>query len=137
MLNIAPRIHEADRRWSRPFPRPVLQQAADGVLKIRRTSARDRLRAAGLDRPATRSIAKRTGHGTDQRLEHPPGTKDGVEAHHAIAAVTAATAPPKDPKAQAPLVDEPPHRAVTAAKRAVDPDLDPDPRPLHETYVRS
>jgi hypothetical protein len=36
--------------------------------------------------------------------------------------VTAATAPPKNPKAQAPLVDEPPHRVVTAAKRAVDPD---------------
>jgi hypothetical protein len=60
-----------------------------------RTSARDRLRAAGLDRPATRSIAERTGHGTDQRLEHPPGTKDRVEGHHVIAAVTAAAAPPK------------------------------------------
>ncbi len=121
------RVSQHQDRAARQVDQPVLgHQEPDSDLDSSasddRTSARDRLRAAGLDRPATRSIAERTGHGTDQRLEHPPGTKDGVEGHHVIAAVTAATAPPKNPKAQAPLVDEPLHRAVTAAKRAVDPD---------------
>jgi len=92
------------------------------LVSVDRRSARGRLRAAGLDRPTTRSITGRKVHGTDQRLEHPPGAVEEVAGDHFVAAVTAATAPRENPKAAAAPVDEPPHRAATGGTQAVDPD---------------
>jgi len=85
-------------------------------------SLQDRLQATGLNRPTTRPITGRKGHGTDRRLEHVPEAQEGVAGDHVIAAVTAAFGPPKKPKAEAALVDELPHRAATTARRAVDSD---------------
>ena len=48
---------------------------------------------------------------------------EGVAGDHVIAAVTAASAPPKNPKPEAARVDEPPYRAATVDQRAVDRDL--------------
>jgi len=72
---------------------PVLgDRELDADLDSAGSDDRDRLQATGLNRPATRPITRRKGHGTDQRPEHPPEAKEGVERHHVSvgAAVTAA-----------------------------------------------
>jgi hypothetical protein len=107
----APKVRRQDREARRGLAQPVLgdrerDSDLDSPASGDRMSARDRLRAAGLDRPTTRSITGRKGHGTDRRLEHVPEAQEGVAGDHVIAAVTAAFGPPKKPKAEAALVDE-------------------------------
>jgi hypothetical protein len=105
--------HHQDRAARKGPDRSVLgHQEPDADLDSPgsddRTPARDRLRAAGLERPTSRSIVGRKGHGTDRRLENVPEAHEGVAGDHVIAAVTAASAPPKELKAEAALVDDAP-----------------------------
>jgi hypothetical protein len=103
----------------------VAQQALDDP--DHRRDGRDTARQ-GLDQPVL--------GGTDQRLGHPPGAAEGVEGQHVSAAVTAATAPPQNPKTEAARVDEPPHRAATAVQPEPPgspcvPDVHPDLKGLY------
>jgi hypothetical protein len=78
----APKVRRQDREARRGLAQPVLgdrerDSDLDSPASGDRMSARDRLRAAGLDRPTTRSITGRKGHGTDRRLAA------RGESHHA------------------------------------------------------
>ena len=107
-------LGDRDRGRDRLDPTPA--DLAEVMAHAPQEPRADRVRDAA-DRPDRQSPGAvghqrgpgpdRSGHdrdpvvGADQRLEHPLGAQEGVAGDHVIAAVTAASAPPQNPEAEA------------------------------------